>query len=40
MEDMLGGIDKWVCIGKIERYLLFINKINGEVFCLYGDLIN
>ena len=25
---------------KIERYPLFIHKINGEVSCLYGDLIN
>ncbi|EMI9087835.1 hypothetical protein COD90_30160 [Bacillus cereus] len=39
-EDMPGGADKWICIGKIERYPLFINKMNGEVSCLYGDLRN
>ncbi|HEF1900158.1 hypothetical protein ACTFSP_16800 [Bacillus cereus group sp. MYBK108-2] len=38
--DMPGGANKWICIGKIENYPLFINKINGEVSCLFGDLID
>ncbi|MBW5470327.1 hypothetical protein GPJ61_21100 [Brevibacillus formosus] len=26
-----------MCIGKIERYPLFINKADGQVACLLGD---
>ncbi|KMQ14157.1 hypothetical protein ACU80C_18845 [Bacillus mycoides] len=39
-EDMPGGADKWLCIGTIENYPLFIDKINGEISCLFGDLID
>ncbi|MEI4803822.1 hypothetical protein WAZ07_21805 [Bacillus sp. FJAT-51639] len=40
VEDMPGGADKWICIVTIENYPLFINKINGDVCCLFGDLID
>ncbi|WP_018783291.1 MULTISPECIES: DNA2/NAM7 family helicase [Bacillus] len=40
VEDMLDGADKWICIGTVENYPLFINKIDGEVSCLFGNLID
>jgi len=36
-EEMLRFDGEWICIGKIERYPLFINKIDGHVTCLFGD---
>ncbi|SFC82692.1 hypothetical protein SAMN04488168_11049 [Bacillus sp. 491mf] len=40
VEDIPGGTEKWICIGTIENYPLCINKINGDVSCLFGDLID
>ncbi|PEE36716.1 hypothetical protein [Bacillus pseudomycoides] len=40
VEDMPDGAEKWICIGTVENYPLFINKIDGEVSCLFGDLID
>ncbi|PGE05914.1 hypothetical protein COM49_02230 [Bacillus pseudomycoides] len=40
VEDMPDGADKWICIGTVENYPLFINKIDGEVSCLFGNLID
>ena len=40
VEDMPDRDDKWICIGTVEKYPLFINKIDGEVSCLFGDLID
>ncbi|MBD5799092.1 hypothetical protein BHU24_26010 [Bacillus pseudomycoides] len=40
VEDMLDGADKWICIGTVENSPLFINKIDGEVSCLFGNLID
>ncbi|MEC2077202.1 hypothetical protein [Metabacillus fastidiosus] len=36
-EEMPGGSDEWVCIGKIENYPLFISKKDGQVSCLFGN---
>ncbi|WP_439741387.1 hypothetical protein [Bacillus pseudomycoides] len=40
VEDMPDGAEKWICIGTVENYPLFINKIDGEVSCLFGNLID
>ncbi|KPV55240.1 hypothetical protein QJ48_34235 [Paenibacillus sp. A3] len=37
VEDMLQFDGEWICIGKIESYPLFINKVDGHVTCLFGD---
>ncbi|NTU33108.1 hypothetical protein HPY27_23380 [Brevibacillus sp. HB1.1] len=37
VEEMQRFDGDWICIGKIERYPLFINKENGQVTCLFGD---
>lgn len=36
-EEMQGGAGEWICIGKVERYPLFLNKGDGHVVCLFGD---
>ncbi|MBC6972200.1 hypothetical protein H9I32_07160 [Bacillus sp. Xin] len=40
VEEMPVRDDKWICIGTVENYPLFINKVDGEVSCLFGDLID
>ncbi|WP_410983047.1 hypothetical protein [Bacillus cereus] len=40
VEEMPVRDDNWICIGTVENYPLFINKIDGEVSCLFGDLID
>ncbi|MBU7319156.1 hypothetical protein [Paenibacillus oleatilyticus] len=37
VEEMLQYDGEWICIGKIERYPLFINKVDGHVTCLFGE---
>lgn len=37
VEEMQRFDGVWICIGKIERYPLFINKENGQVTYLFGD---
>ncbi|MBT2293179.1 hypothetical protein J7E73_29550 [Paenibacillus albidus] len=37
VEDMLKFDGEWICIGRIEKYPLFINKVDGNVTCLFGD---
>ncbi|MEN1990826.1 hypothetical protein [Paenibacillus hubeiensis] len=37
VEEMVDYEGDWFCIGKIESYPLFINKLNSFVSCLYGD---
>ncbi|MEQ7054708.1 hypothetical protein ABN764_29165 [Paenibacillaceae sp. P-4] len=37
VEEMQRFDGEWICIGKIERYPLFINKVDGHVTCLFGD---